>query len=170
MLIAFASWLSKTPLTAFLENAAWAVPAIQTLHILCIAITFGGAVFIDLRLLGLLDRKESVDAVLARFLPPLAAAIGVLALTGALLIASEPNRAIFRTVFWAKMALIVLAIAVTWAQKRVVQRSAGRKGGAAAASVSSERALAVLSLALWVAVVFAGRWIGYVSGWPGSPP
>jgi hypothetical protein len=28
---------------------------------------------------------------------------------------------------------------------------------------------AVLALLLWVAIIFAGRWIGYTEGWPGAP-
>ena len=80
--------------------------------------------------------------------------------TGALLIASEPNRAIFRTVFWLKMGLVALALATTAALAWSIK---------AARPVWTGRLLASLSLALWVGVIFAGRWIGYVSGWPGSP-
>ena len=90
----------------------------------------------------------------------------MLALTGALLIASEPNRAIFRVVFWVKMALVAAALLATWGQRRWV--GAGL-GDATKTSALAYRLLAVASVALWVSVIFAGRWIGYVSGWPGSP-
>ena len=167
MLNAFAAWLSTTPLTAFLENAAWAVPAIQTVHILSIAIVFGGALFINLRILGVFETGRPVQAVLRRFLPPLTWAVAVLAITGALLIASEPNRAIFRIVFWTKMALIGLALAATWGQsRRVARRSAAVPEHPIRLA---DRVLALLILGVWAGVIFAGRWIGYVSGWPGSP-
>ncbi len=166
MLNAFAAWLLRTPVTAFLENAAWAVPTIQTLHILCIAIVFGGSAFINLRVFGLIERDEPVAAVLGRFLPPMIVAVGVLALTGALLIASEPNRALFRVVFWIKMGLILAALAATWAQRRLIL--AGPTGDEAVAGLGV-RLFAGITLLLWVGVIFAGRWIGYASGWPGSP-
>jgi uncharacterized membrane protein len=166
MLNAFAAWLLRTPVTAFLENAAWAVPTIQTLHILCIAIVFGGAVFINLRVFGLIERDQPVEAVLGRFLPPMSIAIVVLAVTGALLIASEPNRALFRVVFWVKMALVLLALAATWTQRRLILTGSARDGGAATFSV---RLVAGVTLLLWIGVIFAGRWIGYATGWPGSP-
>jgi hypothetical protein len=166
MLNAFATWLLRTPVTAFLENAAWAVPTIQTLHILCIAIVFGGAVFINLRIFGLIERDEPVATVLGRFLPPMTIAIVILAITGALLIASEPNRAMFRVVFWVKMGLVLLAVAATWTQRRLILAGAARDGGAATLSV---RLVAGLTILLWVGVIFAGRWIGYATGWPGSP-
>jgi hypothetical protein len=166
MLNAFAAWLVGTPVTAFLENAAWAVPTIQTLHILSIAIVFGGAVFIDMRVFGLIERDQPVAAVLDRFLPAMTVALVVLAFTGALLIASEPNRALFRVVFWVKMGLVLLAVAGTWTQRRLILSGAAPDGEASAPSV---RWLAGLTLALWVGVIFAGRWIGYATGWPGSP-
>jgi len=166
MLNAFAAWLLDTPVTAFLENAAWAVPAIQTLHILCIAIVFGGAVFINLRVFGLIERDQPVAAVLDRFLPPMSFAIVILAITGALLIASEPNRAMFRVVFWIKMGLVLLALAMTWTQRRLILAGSAREDGATAFSV---RLVAGITLLLWVGVIFAGRWIGYATGWPGSP-
>jgi len=85
--------------------------------------------------------------------------------TGVLLIASEPNRAIFRVVFWVKMVLIAAALAATWALRRL---AAGPLATASSAPLS-HRLLAAASLALWIGVIFTGRWIGYVSGWPGSP-
>jgi len=166
MLNHFSAWLTNTPLTVFLENAAWAVPLIQTLHILMIAVVFGGAAFINLRILGLLDTEQPLPNVFSRFLPPLTVGVVVLAVTGVLLIASEPNRAIFRVVFWVKMGLVVAALLATWGQRRWV---AAGLAGAAKPSALAYRLLAVVSVGLWVSVIFAGRWIGYVSGWPGSP-
>jgi len=121
---------------------------------------------INLRVFGLIERDEPLAAVLGRFLPPMMIALGVLAVTGALLIASEPNRAMFRLVFWVKMGLILLALAATWTQRRLILAgSAGDDGGAAL----SVRLVAGLTLMLWIGVIFAGRWIGYATGWPGSP-
>lgn len=168
MLNAFAAWLLGTPVTAFLETAAWAVPSIQTLHILCIAVVFGGAAFINLRVLGLIERDQPAALVVGRFLPPMTIAIVVLAITGALLIASEPNRAIFRIVFWVKMSLILLALGATWTQRRLILAGDGARGGDDA-SGAGVRFFAGVTTLLWIAVIFTGRWIGYVAGWPGSP-
>jgi hypothetical protein len=167
MLEAFAAWLGKSPLTAFLENTAWAVPAIQTLHIFCIAIVFGGAAIVNLRVLGVVERDQPMASVLDRFLPPIGWAVLVLLITGALLIASEPNRALFRTVFWVKMGLVGIGVLATFAQRRAV--GVGAAWAPDAAPPQLFRLLSLMTLAIWVAVIFTGRWIGYVSGWPGSP-
>lgn len=166
MLNAFAAWLYTTPLTLFLENAAWAVPTIQSVHIVSIAVVFGGAAFITLRMFGLLETDQPAAAILDRFLPPMAWAILVLAATGGLLLASEPNRAMFRIVFWVKMILVVAAALATWSQKWLAPEAVG---GSRLAGGLRHRALAALSVTLWVAVIFAGRWIGYATSWPGAP-
>jgi len=167
MLEAFAAWLASTPVTAFLQNHEWAVPAVQTLHILAIAVVVGGAAIANLRILGVVERDQPVSATLDRFLPWTLTAVLVLLATGLLLIASEPNRAIFRTVFWLKMGLVVAATAATWGQRFAF---ADHKAWDVGSPVPLPlRVLSVALLIAWIGVIFAGRWIGYVSGWPGAP-
>ncbi len=151
----FAAWLATTPLNAAVTQRAWIVPALQVVHIVAIAVVVIGAALINLRALGLIETDRTQRAVSAIWLPKVLAAIAVLALTGALLIVSEPGRAMFRTVFWVKLGLIVLALAVTAAQ--------GRSHGKALS-----RVLAVAGLLLWLGVIFAGRWIAYADGWAGA--
>ena len=35
---AFAEWLGQTPLSLTIQNVTWIIPAVQSVHILCIAI------------------------------------------------------------------------------------------------------------------------------------
>jgi hypothetical protein len=72
----------------------------------------------------------------------------------------------FRVVFWVKMGLILLAVVATWTQRRLILAGPARGGGATPVSV---RLVAGLTLLLWIGVIFTGRWIGYATGWPGSP-
>jgi hypothetical protein len=168
MLETFASWLGATPLTAFIENEAWVVPTVQVVHILAITVVMGAVAVINLRILGVIERGQSIGSLAARFVPPSAAAIVVLALTGFLMVAGEPTRAIFRYVFWAKMALLALVLAVT-----AIMLGGLTAGGIAAdpsaRAPAAYRVLAGLALLMWLAIIVAGRWIGYAQGWPGSP-
>jgi hypothetical protein len=161
----FSTWLAATPLSGFVAGAAWVVPAVQTIHILAVALVIGAAALINLRALDLVDRREPFVAVLDRFLPAIGWAIPVLLVTGLILIAGEPTRAIFRTIFWIKMALLLIAATVTFSLRgQALTPTTG-----AAPPVIALKAKAALSIALWIGVVFAGRWIGYAIGWPGSP-
>jgi Na+-transporting NADH:ubiquinone oxidoreductase subunit NqrD len=168
MLEAFAAWLGATPLTAFLENQAWAVPTIQVVHILAITVVMGAAVIVNLRILGVVETGQSLAALTRRFVPPSIVAILVLAVTGLLLIAGEPTRAMFRYVFWAKMGLVALALALS-AGILAGLNSSGAAADSRVPVPAPLKVLAVLALMIWLAIIVAGRWIGYAQGWPGSP-
>jgi len=59
------------------------------------------------------------------------------------MIIGEPARSLANPVFQLKMLLLLAAIAVTVALHK------------------ESRIIAILSLSLWVGIVFAGRWIAY---------
>jgi hypothetical protein len=143
----------------------WVVPALQTVHILSVAVVLSGVLLINLRIAGLVERGQPIAAVLDRYLWPVTIAVIVLAVTGALLIAGEPTRAVFRTIFWVKMGLIVAALALTWSHRPVFALA----GGDAIAPAAGRKLIALLALLLWLGVIVAGRWIAYVEAWPGAP-
>lgn len=151
----FAVWLAHSPLNAAVTARGWIVPEIQIVHIVAIASVVIAEVLINLRALGLIETDRTQRAVFQAWYRVILIAVAVLAGSGFLLIASEPGRALFRTVFWVKLGLIVVSLAVTGAQGR-------------ANPVFAAKALAVVSLLLWVGVIVAGRWIAYAEGWPGA--
>ena len=165
----FAVWLAHSPITAAVTARFWFVPEIQIIHIVAIAAVVISVALINLRALGLIETDRPLQAVFHRWFRVILIAVAVLAVTGFLLIASEPGRALFRTVFWAKLGLIALALAVTAAHGLI-----GRRDEAAADSVANPgppptgRALAIASVLLWIGVICAGRWIAYAEGWPGA--
>ncbi len=67
ILIRLTSWLGTTWLYTAVTSHAWIVPAIQTIHILSVAIVLSGVVLINLRIVGWLERGQSVGTVLDRF-------------------------------------------------------------------------------------------------------
>jgi hypothetical protein len=164
-LIALAQFVAGTGLTNVLAERLWIVPALQVIHILSVAVVISGVAIINLRVLGLVERAQPLGVLLDRFLRPIAIAICVLALTGLLLISAEPNRAPFRTIFWIKMALIVVASLLTWTHRRGQIVLAGPSGERTIA----RKAVAVAAMLAWIAVVVAGRWIAYSEAWAGAP-
>lgn len=158
-LIVFAGWLSKSGLTTLVTRQAWLVPALQVVHILAIAAIVIVALQINLRVLGLGERHYAPAQVAGRYFPVIWIALAVLALTGSLLIASEPYRALFRTAFWVKLVLIAVAVGATAAPRRLARADAGW----------AARLVAVVALLAWGGVIFFGRWIAYADPWPGAP-
>src|SRR5262245_55639745 len=89
-----AAWLAHTTLNQAMQTISWIVPAVQTIHILCIAVIVGSAFAINLRLLGVLGTDQSLARISQRFMPFIWGALLVLLITGALLVISEPDRSL----------------------------------------------------------------------------
>jgi len=157
---AFCSWLELTAPSRLLQSIDWIVPAVQTIHILGIAAVMGATLFLNLRLLGVTGRDVPVARVSSRFFPVVWSALLVLLLTGLVMIAAEPARALLNAVFWLKMTLLVTALAITLFTARAIRRAP--EGWPA---TSRHRwlvpASAIVSSGFWVAILCAGRWIAY---------
>jgi hypothetical protein len=156
----FSKWLAATPLSHIIQTTKWVIPALQTVHILSVAVVFSSAMLVDLRLWRLLNRDLPLPEVARRFLPTIWPVLLVLLITGSLLIIGEPRRSLLNSTFYLKMALLAVAIVLTaWLQwtlssspnfwdKNKVRRMAGQLA-------------ATLSILVWCGILFAGRWIAY---------
>lgn len=159
---AFAEWLGQTPTSQVIQNVSWIIPTVQSIHIVCICIVISAVFMVDLRLLGVIGRSQPTAAYTSRFLTWIWPTLVVLLLTGAILITGEPTRSLENPAFVTKMVLLILAMITT----AVLQRPTFKDPAyweLTAAHKNSARALAVLSLLLWVGIVFAGRWIAYMN-------
>lgn len=158
---AFCTRLAATPISQFIQATEWIIPTVQTVHILAVGAVMSSVLMIDLRLAGFGDRGQTVAAVARRYLPYIWWPLPVLLATGSILIIAEPARALQNPVFAIKMALLAAAAGVTLASQIPLSRDAGY-WDATAARRRAARLIASASLPLWIAIVFAGRWIAYV--------
>jgi hypothetical protein len=155
-------WLANTALSATIQNVAWIIPATQAIHILCVALVMAAIFIVDLRILGVLARTQTLSALSDRFLTWIWYLLPVLFLSGAILIVGEPGRALLSPMFGAKMLMLVLAALLTLAFQRPLRHAAEFWNSSPKRRVAVQ-AIAVLSLVLWTCIVFAGRWIAYVA-------
>jgi hypothetical protein len=160
---AFCTWLAATPASQTIQTIEWIIPAVQTVHILAVGLVMSSILMLDLRLLGLGAANQSLAAVAQRLLPFVWWSLPVLLATGATLIVAEPSRALENPVFVLKMCLLATAIAVTLLCQMPLRRNAAF-WELSAARRRAARSVALVSLPLWVAIIFAGRWIAYVQG------
>ncbi len=159
VLAEFSKWLAATPLSHTIQTTSWMIPAIQTLHILGVAILFSSAVLVDLRVLRLLQRDVPMPEVTRRFLPVVWPILVVLLITGGLLIIGEPRRSLLNSTFYIKMALLALALLLTAGVQRFVVSPAARDAGRGRRIMAG--AVASASLLVWCGILVAGRWIAY---------
>jgi len=157
MLQSFCDWLSNTSLSLTIQTVMWIIPAVQTVHILCVAVVMSSMAMLDLRLVGMAGKRRSVSQMVSRLVPWVWGALPVLLTTGVILIVGEPSRELLNPYFRAKMAMLATVIVITL----VVERKNAKdpdywesRGPAAALT-------GLASLLLWVGIITAGRWIAY---------
>lgn len=159
----FTGWLAATPLSNTIQSISWLVPALQTLHILAIAVVVSSVSILDLRLLDVAGRDQSVRETAARFLPWVWGAVGVLAASGVVLIVGEPARELLNPSFQAKIVTILIVLVLTAVfQRRLKTDPAAWLGPEGRGTSIAAKGLGLVSLLLWVAIVVFGRWIAYV--------
>jgi len=162
MLNTFITWISHTSASKVIANAAWIIPAVQTVHILAIGVVVSTMGMLDLRLMGLAGRGYSMRSVVERYLPWMWIAVLVLFCTGVVLVTGEPERSLGNWVFQLKMGLLVTVLLVTVGFRQVLKHHVEAWEQAAAHPLAA-RLTGLISLLLWIGIVVTGRWIAYVA-------
>ena len=151
MIEAIGSW----PGAVWLQQTWFAYLFVNAAHILGIGVLVGAIVPLDLRLLGCFSQHPI--EVLGPFLVRCAAAGLVLAaLTGLWLFSVKPEEYLANDAFRWKVALIVVALLNVAVQHRALRSPTGWRLS------TLTRFGAGASLCLWVSVLVAGRWIGFL--------
>jgi len=136
------SWVTGVP---------WVYPALEVVHIVGIGLLLGSLVVFELRVWGL-GRAVELHA-LARLALPIAVGGFLLALgSGSIMFLSQLDEMLGNTAFVVKMGLVVAA---------GLNAIGFHLRGGLAVDDRFARAQTALSLGLWIAVVFCGRWIAY---------
>jgi hypothetical protein len=156
----FCKWLAATSLSHVIQTTKWIIPAVQTVHILSVAVVFSFAVLVDLRIWRLLERDVPLPDVARRFLPAIWPVLLILLITGSLLIIGEPRRSLVNSTFYLKMALLAVAILLTAGLQRLIASSPNFWDKDRRRRVMA-RLAATLSIVVWCGILFAGRWIAY---------
>lgn len=146
-------WFGHTPLGLFMRDSTWGFATVETLHLLGLAALGGTVLVASLSAAGLLLRGVDPARVTTGVRDVGLWALGLLAISGVLLVSSKPVRYYLDNTFRTKMLLLVAAIAVSVTVARRLARSA---------PTPLTRTLAVGGLLLWLGVGVAGRIIGFL--------
>ena len=150
----FSDWLSATPFSQRIQITAWAIPGIQTVHIISLAVLFAAALMLSLRIAGRGLATEPLPLLAARFTRAIWILLVLLLISGSLLITAEPGRTITNPVFYAKMIMLVIVIAITLWLSAAAKRTSRAPSGL-------HVFMAAVSMVLWIGIMFAGRFIAY---------
>ena len=161
----FALWLAATsPSVLIQEHNSWAIPAIQSAHIVGIAMVMGSVLMIDLRILGLTWTDQTLRQTTDRFGPWLTGSLWLLLATGLLMVIGEPVRELVTFSFWLKMTLVAIAAVVAVIFQRAL-RTHERHWEDTLVRRASVKGLAVGTFLIWMAIIVLGRLIAYDHVW-----
>lgn len=169
-MIQFAEWLSRSHLSVFIQNHnSWAIPTIQSIHIVGIGVVLISVFMVDLRILGFANMDQTLRETTNRFGPWLTGALCALLVTGGLMVVGEPVRELVTISFWVKMFLIAVGTLIAAVFQRALRKHE-RHWEKEMRHRGSVKFLAVLTLLVWVAIIFLGRLIAYDHVWGSWSP
>ena len=154
------AWLSATPVNWFVNHYSWVWPTCQTLHLMGLALLLGNVGLLDLRLLGV--AKALPADPIHRLLGWGISGFVLNTITGVLFVVGQPREMLNNPAFQAKMVFIslaglnVLLFYVSGMRKAIAQLGPGKDAPLLA------KAIAGVSLFLWVGVAYWGRMLPYV--------
>jgi hypothetical protein len=135
-----------------IRESTWLFPAIESTHLLALALLGGSVLIISLAVLGM-GLKTAPAEIYKSAHRYMNGAVILLLVTGVLLGISEPLKLYGRQAFWVKMISLIIALLITYfAFNPLVKRGASGAG---------MRSVTAVTMMAWLMVAMAGRWIGF---------
>jgi hypothetical protein len=113
-LSALCQWLHDTAWGTALRESTWVFPIVEGTHVLALALSVGTLLVVDLRLAGVLMRREPVSRVSNQLMPWSIAGFGIMFITGAMLFWSQAVQAYGSVFFRIKLLLLLLRESTRW--------------------------------------------------------
>ncbi len=142
--------------------STWAWPAAEAVHFLGLALSFGVLLAVNLRILGVMKQVPFADV--HRLLPWGMLGFGANLITGMFFFVGQPGQYTSTPFYW-KVAFLVIAGAnflyltvfgKAWA------RVGDHDGDAGFDARLADKAMAILSIAAWLTVLYAGRMLPFL--------
>jgi len=149
-------WLGNWPGALLLQRSGTAYLFVNAAHILGIGLLLGAILPLDLRLAGVL-RASALPLIGPILIRTAAFGLALALTTGLWLFTVKPGEYLGNTAFLSKLGLLVLALG------NIALQHHGFKPALAGGVIGLRvRVLAMVSASLWLCVLVAGRWIGFV--------
>ena len=145
----FCQWLYSSDMGTAIRQSVWVFPMIETVHVLGITLLVGTVSILDLRLIGLILKREEVSQIARQILPLTWSGFAIMFASGFLLFSAEAADSYGNPAFRIKMLMIPLVglNALVFHRNPVTPLRARLAGG--------------FSLTLWTGIICAGRAIAY---------
>jgi hypothetical protein len=160
-LLEFCQWLQDTQFSTSIRESILAFPVIEGLHLLGISVSAGLIAISDLRMMGMILKKESASDVFHQLIPWTTAGFLMMIVTGTLLFISEPVKCYTNISFRFKVLfLFVAGINVLVFHSSKVYREM-RAWEWAESPPRAAKVAGWISLISWGIVIIVGRTTAY---------
>ena len=156
------AWLEATRLASSIRDSLYFFPFLESIHVIGLTLVFGTISIVDLRLLGLASTRRPFSRVAQDTLRWTWFAFALTVVTGALMFITNAGVYYHSLPFRLKMAMLVVSGLNLAIFDRTTMPSVAGWDTDKSAPPAGKIAAAV-SLVLWLAIIFAGRWIGFTT-------
>jgi hypothetical protein len=164
LLLDFCEWLGSTPASIALHESRYVFLGVLTVHVMTLCVFVGMAVIVDLRLLGLTMLRVPASELLSRLLPWAVGGLAVMIASGALLFFAAPVERLDNVFFRVKLMLLAVAGANVWLFHKTAYRRVA-EWDLDPVPPFGARVAGGIALALWAAIILAGRMMPYQQYW-----
>jgi hypothetical protein len=137
-----------------LNSSEWVFPIAECFHITAFAWSIGLIALVDFRLLGVGMGRSTPSQIAKATAPWTLLGLAVVLLSGPILFLSDPRMYLHNPSFRFKIGALLIALIFNYTVHRKVALSDGSSTGARVM-------VGVVSLALWISVVFGGLFIAF---------
>jgi hypothetical protein len=148
------------PIAETIRENEFLFPWVESLHVLAVTLVIGSIALVDLRLIGIRALNRPISNISKELLPITWMAFLVAAITGAILFTSNALSYSQNFHFLGKMILLGLAGVNMMCFQFIIGKNIDSWNHYQQLPTSA-RLSGAISLALWVSIIFFGRWIGF---------
>ena len=153
----FFQWHDGCWLGEKISGSIWLFPFIETIHILAMAIMFGGLLVMNLKMLGLTMPRQSLGTLSKTLMPFVNWGVVIMLLSGYAMFSSGPMKYYANDGFKVKMVALILTLVFQYTiYAGFLKKEDGQRSGGAGA------VFALLNFFGWFMIGAAGRAIGFV--------
>jgi uncharacterized membrane protein len=159
MLLHLCRLLQDNSLIAVINGTAWTAAALEIVHYFSMFILVGSMVIVDLRVLGLVGRRQDATQLAERLFPWMWISLAFNFLSGFFMFAGSATAYYRNDVFYDKVAVILLAIVMN-----IIVQQKVRKWSQLPAMPAWAKLVAFISIGLWIGAIIAGVEVPALTG------
>lgn len=153
-------WLQASSIGTQIRESMYLFPLVETVHVLALGISVGAVMWFDLRLMGVVLRRDPVADVFDQVRVWMQIGFAAMFVTGGLMFWSLAEKLYESGYFRIKVLLLVLAAINVGIYHLTVDRRRSEWSAGMTPPLGA-RIAGFLSLVLWAAVIAAGRFTAF---------